>query len=169
MSRPSKDQYFLEMARLAATRGTCVRRQVGCVLVNRLGQVLATGYNGVARGLPHCNEEAPHTIPGLDGAPINVTKLSNKPHLPHACPGSGAASGTQLDTCQAVHAEQNALLQCGDVYRVEAAYVTHSPCLVCTKLLLNTSCRRIVFRQRYPHPGAERLWVEAGRQWWRLE
>lgn len=54
MNRPTKDDYFIQMAGLVSTRGTCIRRQVGCVLVNARGHVLATGYNGVAARQPHC-------------------------------------------------------------------------------------------------------------------
>lgn len=123
-------------------RSTCARRAVGCVLLNDRGHILATGYNGVAAGLPHCAEGD------------------------HVCPGVGAPSGTQLDGCHAIHAEQNALLQCRDVYAIDTCYVTCSPCMTCTKLLLNTSTRRIVFAEQYPDSGARDLWVQvAGRVW----
>ena len=56
MVRPPRDTYFMKMAALVAERSTCLRRSVGCVLVNGRHHVLATGYNGVASGLPHCNE-----------------------------------------------------------------------------------------------------------------
>lgn len=121
------------MARLVASRATCSRRQVGCVLVNARRHVLATGYNGPPAGFPHCIDEP--------------------------CAGAGLPSGTGLEACQAIHAEQNALLQCHDVYAIDAAYVTTAPCVTCTKLLLNTSCRRIVFSQHYPHAAeASALW-----------
>ena len=148
--RPDRDTWLLRMAHLVAERGTCLRRRVGCVLVNKRGHVLATGYNGVAAGLPHCNDMA------ADGS------------YPHACIGATAASGTCLDDCQALHAEQSALMQCHDVYAIEAAFVTLSPCVTCTKLLLSTSCERIVFSEVYPQPQAQRLWETAGRQWIKL-
>lgn len=75
------------------------------------------------------------------------------------------ASGTGLDDCQAIHAEQNALLQCRNVYEVEVAYVTTSPCVTCVKLLLNTSCQRIVFVEEYPHAQSGQIWTQAGRIW----
>jgi dCMP deaminase len=149
--RPSKDVYFLRMAQLVATRATCARRQVGCVLVSGRGHVLATGYNGVAAGRPHCNEG-------------------------HPCEGANLPSGTGLDLCQAAHAEQNALLQCHDVHEIETCYCTTAPCVTCTKLLLNTSCRRVVFVADYPHTqAAMQLWhgyqheVRCGREWIRLD
>jgi len=127
---------------------------VGCVLLNPRGHVLATGYNGVAVGLPHCNEAMELVVRG-------------KAELiyPHACPGAGALSGTNLDSCEAVHAEQNALLQCRDVYDIETCVVTVGPCMTCTKLLLNTGCQRILLMEEYSQPVARELWQRAGRLW----
>ena len=139
MSRISRDRWAMELAKITSLRSTCSRRRVGCVLLNGRGHVIATGYNGVAAGLPHCID-----IP---------------------CPGARMASGTGLDDCQAIHAEQNALLQCRNVYEVEVAYVTTSPCITCVKLLLNTSCQRIVFVEEYPHAQSGQIWTQAGRIW----
>ena len=140
MSRPTPDQYFLRMAKLAATRGTCSRRQVGCVLVNKMNRVLSTGYNGRYAGAPHCN----------DG---------------HPCAGATLPSGTGLDKCEALHAESSALLFCNNVYDISTCYVTVTPCIECTKMLLNTACERIVAASEYPHPSAKTLWEQAGRKW----
>lgn len=150
--RPSRDEWAMQVAIETAKRATCCRRQVGAVLLNARGHLLATGYNGVAAGLPHCNEHDPFFETGY----------------PHACSGATSPSGTNLDGCQAIHAEQNALLQCRDVYTIETCYVTASPCVTCTKLLLNTSCQRIVFLEPYPHSEAQKLWEGAGRQWEQL-
>jgi len=139
-TRPTSDEYFMLMATLVSTRGTCARRMVGCVLVNQRNHVMATGYNGVASGLPHC---------------IDVP-----------CPGAKYKSGTGLDQCQAIHAEQNALLQCYNVHEIMTVYCTTMPCIHCVKLLLNTSCKRIVFRNIYAHhKEVQELWLSAGRQW----
>lgn len=138
--RPDIDQWGLSMALLVADRSTCARRHVGAVLLNRRGHVLATGYNGVYAGAPHCNEG-------------------------HPCNGASAKSGEALDQCQAIHAEQNALLQCRDVYDIYTCYVTVAPCVHCTKLLLNTSTERIVFLAPYAHTESEALWRSAGRMW----
>ncbi len=138
--RPSRDEYFLRMARLVSSRATCSRRAVGCVLVDAKGRTLATGYNGPPSGMAHCIE--------------------------YPCPGADAPSGTGLETCQAVHAEQNALLFCPSIDQIETAYVTTEPCLTCTKLLLNTACRRVVFAEQYPHGSEARaLWESMGRTW----
>jgi len=146
--RPSRDDWGMTVAHCCALRSTCLRRHVGCVLVNERGHVLSTGYNGVAAGLHHCNQEVAATG-----------------EFPFACGGAHSPSGTNLDACQAIHAEQNALLQCRDVYAIDTCYCTTSPCVTCTKLLLNTSCQRILFDDEYPQPEARELWVNAGRLW----
>jgi len=147
--RPDRDTWAMGLATLTAQRSTCLRRAVGCVLLNDRGHVLSTGYNGVAAGQPHCNQH----------------DMFDPLGYPHACPGARSASGTNLDGCEAIHAEQNALLQCRDVYTIDTCYVTASPCITCTKLLLNTSCRRIVYSEEYPHTAARSLWETAGRLW----
>lgn len=151
MARPTRDEWAMSLAYLTAQRATCLRRQVGCVLLNERGHVLATGYNGVAAGQPHCNEEV-----WGDGAVLT---------WPHACSGASAPSGKDLDKCEAIHAEQNAMLQCRDVYQIHSCYVTVSPCITCVKLLLNTGCRRIIFNAPYPHSAAQELWERSGREW----
>jgi dCMP deaminase len=140
--RISKDQLYLQIAELIATRGTCARRQVGCVLVDKHGRILSTGYNGVASGQPHCSDPA------------------------HRCSGARSPSGTDLALCQAIHAEQNAILYLSDPFSVDTAYLTDTPCESCIKLLLGTSCRRIVANRKYPHPEAINLWLNTGRELW---
>lgn len=158
--RPTKDEYFIEMAKLVSTRATCLRRRVGCVLVNSRSHVIATGYNGVATGLPHCNHFEPENAygPAAYGASIEVVEAYS---WPNACEGSTALSGTNLDACQAIHGEQNALLQCKDVFEIDTAYVTAKPCISCMKLFMNTSCKRIVYLEDYPHPKTDELAAKA--------
>jgi dCMP deaminase len=160
--RSTKDAWAMAMARITADRSTCLRRRVGAVLLNARGHVLATGYNGVATGMNHCNEPT-----GIVEVMNPVGFVSGKLVHGHACLGANADSGTNLDACQAIHAEQNALLQCHEVYTIDTCYCTTAPCMTCTKLLLNTSCRRIVFLENYPHAASARdLWVgAAGRLW----
>lgn len=155
--RPTRDEWAMEVAKVTAKRSTCLRRNVGCVLLNARGHVLATGYNGVAAGRPHCNEEV--------GS--GMLTQAGTPHYshPHACEGACSPSGTNLDGCEAIHAEQNALLQCKDVYSIDTCYCTTSCCVTCVKLLLNTSCRRIVFEEEYSQPHAKEMWEAAGRIW----
>lgn len=138
-SRLKTDEYFLGMAMLVAQRATCARRKVGCVLVDRHYHVMATGYNGVAAGRKHCTD--------------------------YPCPGASLPSGEGLHKCEAIHAEVNALLQCHDIALIDTVYCTVSPCVHCARLLLNTSARRIVFYEMYPHKDAARIWLEANRQW----
>lgn len=121
--RLSVDEYFCSIAVVVALRSTCVRRAVGCVLVDKKNRILATGYNGVARGRPHCTD-----VP---------------------CPGANMVSGAGLELCEAIHAEQNALLQCHDTDAIMTAYCTTAPCIHCVKLFSNTGCQEIVFLQEY--------------------
>jgi len=147
--RPDIDIWGLMLASVVARRGTCVRRKVGCVLMDARGHILSTGYNGRAAGLPHC----------LDTGGAHD----------RACVGARHPSGTGLDLCEAIHAEQNALLQCRDVNQISTCYVTTAPCITCVKLLLNTSCRTIIFTDQYPHKASQVLWVESGREWLQLD
>lgn len=140
-SRLVKDEYFLRMAELVAQRGTCARRAVGCVLIDRYNHVLATGYNGVATGRPHC--------------------------IDHHCPGASQPSGEGLHLCEAIHAEQNALIQCKDTMNIATVYCTASPCITCVRMLMNTGCKRIVFREQYPHLNSREEWItSAPRRAW---
>lgn len=175
------------MAKLVATRATCLRRHVGCVLVNARGHVLSTGYNGVAAGTPHCNEETlgvhqfkdesyehPHdrdwtyvfrcdcgkTVYHVPTA-VDYLGCVRRVQRPHACDGATAPSGTRLDACGAIHAEQNALLQCRDVHEIHTAYVTVTPCVMCAKLFTNTSVRRIVVAEPYANDEAVKKLLDA--------
>ena len=159
--RPSLDQWAMDVAQATAKRGTCLRRQVGCVLLDREKRVVATGYNGVAAGLPHCND--PVVVPGR----LPVTVINGRPYN-HACAGASAPSGQGLDLCEAIHAEQNALLRCGDVTKLWSCYTTASPCVTCVKLLMSTPCWRVVFLEEYPHTQAREYWLAAGREWVKL-
>lgn len=153
--RISRDEWGLWLAEVVALRSTCLRRSVGCVLVDFDGQVLSTGYNGVGSGEEHCNEE--FQAPPSGGAT----------YYPNACSGARAPSGTNLSGCAAIHAEANALIQCRDVRLIGSCYTTVSPCVECVRLLVNTSCTRIVFRTPYAHDelAAERWLRHADRKW----
>ena len=135
--RPPTDYYFLKMAKLVSERGTCARRKVGCVFVNKRNHVIATGYNGNPAGFTHCIDDP--------------------------CEGADSKSGTDLDKCKAIHAEQNALLQCKNVYDIDRVYTTLEPCIHCVKLLLNTTANQIIYGEKYVHEFARKLWEESGR------
>lgn len=156
MTRPSNDETFLEIAATLAKRTTCLRRAVGCVVVDKMNHVLATGYNGVAVGEKHCNE--------VTGANCSYRAETNEtlsiPIHGHACEGARSVSGSGLDSCKAIHAEQNALLQCKNVYEIDTIYCTVTPCITCTKLLKQTSCRKIVFTEPYAPEHMERFFTE---------
>ncbi len=126
--RESKNQYFLKIAKLVATRATCPRRDVGCVIINKYGHIKATGYNGVPTKHLHCTD-----VP---------------------CGGQNMQSGTGLTFCMATHAEQNALLQCNDVMDIEIIYLTVSPCITCAKLIANTSCKKVIYSEEYADTAA---------------
>lgn len=141
MTRPTKDQWFMEISEVTAKRATCPRRQVGAVIVDHKGYVLSTGYNGTPNGIAHCIDEP--------------------------CEGAHCASGSGLDLCQALHAEQNAIARLKEPFAAETMYVTTAPCMSCTKLALATSIKRVVFKSDYPSSGKE-LWEKAGRTWEQL-
>ncbi|MBI4652083.1 cytidine/deoxycytidylate deaminase family protein, partial [Candidatus Desantisbacteria bacterium] len=109
--RPEWDFYFMEMALLVSKRSTCIRRQVGAVLVKDK-HILATGYNGAARNLKHCGE---------------IGCLREKLNVP---------SGERHEICRGVHAEQNAIIQSAKLgINIQDAiiYSTHKPCILCAK------------------------------------
>ena len=137
MVREPSDFYFLRMAMLVSERGTCARRQVGSIFINKKNHIIATGYNGNPSGFQHC---------------------ISKP-----CPGAKSKTGTDLDKCEAIHAEQNALLQCKNVYDIDRVYTTLEPCVHCVKLLLNTSTQQIIYGEKYVHDLARNLWESSGR------
>jgi len=128
------DEYFLNMARLASLRSTCARRQVGCILVDSQNHVVATGYNGVPKGFKHC--------------------------VDYPCKGANAISGTRLNECKAVHAEMNALLQLTS-NDILTAYLTVTPCFDCSKILANSTIRRIVAPVWYPQDEVKEILDEA--------
>lgn len=142
----------MNIAWAVSKRSTCVRRAVGCVLINGLGHIVGTGYNGRPRGMIHCNEE----VRSVGGA----VPSSQQEVYPHACKGAFDPRGTKDQSrCEAVHSEVNALMQCYDTLWVRTAYVTRSPCVPCVKVLLNSGCLRIVWDE----PASD---VEAAGELW---
>ena len=118
--RVSWDEYFMQIAEMVATRSTCDRAYVGCVLVNKDNRIVSTGYNGSLSGNPSCDEIG-HTI--RDGHCIAT-----------------------------IHAEMNALLYCareGITVKGAKAYVTHFPCLNCTKSLIQAGIIAIYYKHAY--------------------
>jgi dCMP deaminase len=139
--RPHIYDTMLSIAAVIAERSTCARRAVGCVLVDKDNRVLSIGHNGPARGMTHCTETP--------------------------CEGAGMASGTGLELCQAIHAEQNALMFCNDIMKIDKCFVTVSPCVHCIKMLMNTGCKTIIFAGHYAHNlAAENMWKQDPTRRW---
>jgi len=139
MSRLSHDEYFLEMLKLVSARGTCGRRQVGAIIVDEEHHVLSTGYNGPPKGLTHCI-----TLP---------------------CTGRNDKPGDTTN-CIAVHAEQNALLQCSRLDRAFKIYVSCAPCFVCAKMLANTSIKHVVSMENYADARGAAILKAANIKYW---
>jgi len=118
--RPVWSEYFLRLAEVAATRATCPRLAVGCVLADRDHQVIATGYNGGVSGLDHC----------LDAGCI----LENG-----RCVRANHAEQNAI-----IQAARRGVSTVG-----AACYVTHQPCFVCFRHLLAAGVRQIVYRHPY--------------------
>jgi dCMP deaminase len=140
--RESWDSYFMKIAKLAATRSTCLRRQVGAVLVNQDRHIIATGYNGPPSGIAHCEDRG--------GCMRILHKIE---------------SGTRHEFCLAVHAEQNVLIQAalsGANPKGCTLYCTHQPCIICAKLLIQAGIKRIIMSEGYPDMLSVNLLSEAG-------
>ena len=139
--RPSWDEYFMQMAELTSKRSTCLRRQVGAVIVKDK-HIIATGYNGAPRGVPHCAQK--------------VGCLREQLKVP---------SGERHELCRALHAEQNAIIQAatlGQSIEGGSIFVTHQPCSICSKMIINAGITRIVVRAGYPDKLAVEILDEAG-------
>lgn len=127
-SRPSWDEYFMELAHVVKKRSTCLRRHVGAVLVKNK-RILATGYNGAPSGLAHCAET---------GCTRTIMKIP---------------SGQRHEMCRGAHAEQNAVAQAalhGVSTEGSDIYITAHPCSTCVKILINAGIKRIIFEGSYP-------------------
>ena len=138
--RPSLDEYFLEMASVAAKRSTCLRNRVGAVIVKDK-RIISTGYNGAPRNLDHC---------------LDIGCIRQQQNI---------ASGTRHEKCRAVHAEQNAIIQAalhGVSTMGATLYCTHQPCILCTKMIINANIKRVVYLTPYPDPDSMGFFHNAG-------
>lgn len=120
MSRLSFLSWGMLVAESLAQRSTCARKAVGCVLLDSRKRILATGYNGVIKDAPHCND--------------------------YPCRGAANPDG---DDCEALHAEWNALIQCTKPDSVYYAFVTILPCFRCIKMLCNTGMLELVYKDTH--------------------
>ena len=127
-ARPDWDHYFMDIAKVVASRSNCMKRKVAAIIV-RDKRVISTGYNGTPRGTKNCNEGG--------------------------CPrcNSLAAAGTALDECLCSHGEENAIVQAsyhGVSVKDGTIYTTFAPCLMCAKMIINSGIREVVFNTDYP-------------------
>lgn len=138
--RPGWDDYFIDIANMVASRSTCLRRQVGCVVVKDR-RILSTGYNGAPSGVAHCGE-------------IGCRRMQE-----------GIPSGERAEMCRGVHAEQNAIIQGarhGVVLQGAIAYITTQPCSICAKMLINAGIEEIIYQGDFPDTLSLELLKEAG-------
>jgi dCMP deaminase len=139
MSRPDNDTYFMRMADLVATRSTCLRRQVGAVIMKEK-RVLTTGYNGAPKGLKHCAE-------------VGCIRTQNN-----------IESGTRHELCRGVHAEQNAVIQAayfGASIKDASIYTTNFPCVMCAKILVNAGIIEAIYKDDYVDPLSKEILNES--------
>ena len=140
MDRPSWEEYFMDITRLVARRSTCMRRQVGAVMVKDKN-ILATGYNGTPSGITHCD------VTGC---------LREKLKVP---------SGERHELCRGLHAEQNAIIQAarhGINIDGSVLYCTDSPCIICTKMLINAGIRKVIYLKGYADKLSMEMLEESG-------
>lgn len=137
--RPSWNQYFMEITKVVAKRSTCLRRQVGSIIVKDR-HILASGYNGAPSGLDHCLET------GCMREELKVPR------------------GERHELCRGLHAEQNAIIQAA-VHGVQikggTLYSTTFPCVLCAKMLINAGIVKIVYQASYPDELSMKILQEA--------
>ncbi|MDY6862828.1 MAG: cytidine/deoxycytidylate deaminase family protein [Thermodesulfobacteriota bacterium] len=145
--RPSWQEYFISITKLVAERSTCIRRQVGAILIKDR-RVLATGYNGAPSGLSHCSE---------------VGCLREKENIP---------SGEKHELCRGLHAEQNTIIQAafhGVSVRNGIIYTTNMPCAICLKMILNAGIKRVYYLDGYPDKLSKSIIKESGLEVIKIE
>lgn len=137
---PNLEEYYMMMAFVAASRANCLNRAVGSVLVSPdNGSIIATGYNGVPKGLPHCQ----------------TCRRREE----------GFGPGEGLHRSRAAHAEANVIIQAakyGKKVENSIMYVTDMPCSDCCKLIINSSIKRVVYCNKYPGSEAEEILTLSG-------
>lgn len=138
--RPDWDEYFIKLASLVGERSTCLRHHVGAVIVKGK-RALTTGYNGAAKGMKDCTE---------------LGCMRDELKIP---------SGTRHEICRAIHAEQNAIIQAG-VHGINieggTIYSTHTPCMICAKMIVNSGIKEVVSYQDYSDESARNFLANSG-------
>jgi dCMP deaminase len=141
-SRISADEYFLKIASVVAERSTCLRHHMGAVAVKDK-HILTTGYNGAPAGVKDC---------------LELGCLRDAQNIP---------SGTRTEICRAIHAEQNVIIQAalhGIILEGCTIYCTHTPCVLCAKMMVNARVKRVVIFTKYADDSFKELFREAGIQ-----
>ncbi len=139
--RAGWDEYFMQIAEIVKTRSTCLRRQVGAVIV-RDNRIITTGYNGAPSRLKECTE-------------LGFCKREQL-HIP---------SGQRHELCRALHAEQNAIIQAANLgisTKGATMYVTLQPCVICAKMAINAGIVKIVYKGDYPDELSMSILEESG-------
>jgi dCMP deaminase len=142
VSRISADEYFLKIASVVAERSTCLRHHMGAVAVKDK-HILTTGFNGAPAGVKDC---------------LELGCLRNAQNIP---------SGTRTEICRAIHAEQNVIIQAalhGISLDSCTIYCTHTPCVLCAKMMVNARVKRVVIFTKYADDSFKELFREAGIQ-----
>lgn len=144
---PNLEEYYMMMAFIAASRANCLNRAVGSVLVSPdNGSIIATGYNGVPKGLPHCQ----------------TCRRRNE----------GYGPGEGLHRSRATHAEANVITQAakyGRAVEKSIMYVTDLPCSDCCKLIINSGIKKVVYCKEYPGSEAKEILIASGIEMHQLE
>ncbi len=146
-TREPWDVYFMRIALLVRERSSCFHRKVGAVIV-RDNRILSTGYNQPPSGFPHCEQI---------GCIRDDLRIE---------------SGENQEICYALHAEQNALMQAarfGIATEGATMYVTHKPCSVCARLIINAGIKRVVYLKEYPDPLTDFLFRSTGVKFEKLD
>ncbi len=128
VERPSWDEYFMSIAQVVASRSNCMKRHVAAIII-RDKRIVSTGYNGTPRGVKNCNEG------GCERCNNNTE------------------SGKNLADCVCSHGEENAIVQSayhGIEIKGSTLYSTFSPCLLCTKMIINAGIQEVVYNAEYP-------------------
>ena len=116
---------WMDMAILVGQSSKCIRRHIGAVIVDTNEKIISTGFNGPARGEPHC---------------VDIGCIRDK---------LGIISGNSLEICNGIHAEINAIIQAGKLAKDSTLYVNAVPCIQCTKVIINAEIRQVVYSGSY--------------------
>jgi len=138
--RPSWDEYFMGITKLVSKRSTCIKRQVGAIVVKD-HRILTSGYNGAPKGIKHCEDRG---------------CLRKEMQVP---------SGQRHELCRGLHAEQNAIIQAawhGVKIEGSTMYCTYQPCVICVKMMINAGIKELVYSGGYPDELAQTMLKESG-------